>query len=91
MDDHSEAGASFSAPAVAGIESRLPSDRASLSANAGYEVTMLVISMVVPLVLGSTAIGCGLEVRARRVAPCLYDARRIGAMSPMSSLGRAAF
>src|SRR5438552_952360 len=39
--------------------------------NAGYEVTMLVASMDVPLVLCSTAIGCGLVVRTRRSShPC---------------------
>jgi hypothetical protein len=66
-----------------------PRNPASPSANAGCEVTMLVVSMNVPLVLSSTAIGCGLEVQA--VAFTLCDVRCISVMSPLSSVGRAAF
>jgi hypothetical protein len=40
---------------------RLPGNRAASPANAGCAVTMLIVSMDVPLVLCSTAIDCGLR------------------------------
>ncbi|OSJ21431.1 hypothetical protein BSZ19_49360 [Bradyrhizobium japonicum] len=66
MDDHGEERCELHR-ALSGRDlrgrCRLPFNPASPSANAGRKVTMLVISMDVPLVLESTAIGCGLEVQ----------------------------